>query len=276
MKPRKVWAVYFSGTGTTEKTVCRIAEGIAKALRTDFGIFSYTLPESRQEVLRFSIDDLVVFGAPVYAGRVPNVLLPYLKEKVRGCGAMAVPVVLFGNRNYDDALIELRNILRDDGFIPVAAAAFVGEHSFSTTLGGGRPDAEDLALMDDFTLQVAQKVGSIRAPEEEMTVDVRGHDPVRPYYTPRDRAGNPINILKVKPKTDAAKCSGCGWCADHCPMGSISQENPAEVRGICIKCCACVKGCPTGAKYYDDEGYLYHQHELEEGYARRAEAELFL
>ena len=40
MKPRKVWAVYFSGTGTTEKTVCRIAEGSAKALRTDVGTVS--------------------------------------------------------------------------------------------------------------------------------------------------------------------------------------------------------------------------------------------
>lgn len=276
MKPRKVWAVYFSGTGTTEKTVCRIAEGIAEALHTDYGTFSYTLPQNRQEVLRFSGDDLVVFGTPVYAGRIPNVLLPYLTEKVQGCGAMAVPVVLFGNRNFDDALMELRNILRDDGFVPVAAAAFVGEHSFSTTLGGGRPDGEDILLMDRFARQVAEKVGDMAATTPEITVDVHGCDPIRPYYTPRDRAGNPINILKVKPKTDLEKCNGCGWCAEHCPMGSISLENPSEVKGICIKCCACVKGCPTGAKYYDDAGYLYHRHELEEGYARRAEVELFL
>lgn len=276
MKPRKVWAVYFSGTGTTEKTVCRIADGIAKALHTDYGTFSYTLLQNRQEVLRFSSDDLVVFGSPVYAGRVPNVLLPYLTEKVQGCGAMAVPVVLFGNRNFDDALMELRNILRDDGFVPVAAAGFVGEHSFSTTLGGGRPDAEDISLMDSFAKAVADKVGEMAWVDPEMIVDVRGNDPIHPYYTPRDRAGNPINILKVKPKTDMEKCNSCGWCAEHCPMGSISAENPAEVKGICIKCCACVKGCPTGAKYYDDAGYLYHQHELEESYARRAEVELFL
>lgn len=276
MKPRKVWAVYFSGTGTTEKTVCRIAEGIARALRTDWGAFSYTLPENRQETLRFGIDDLVVFGAPVYAGRVPNVLLPYLREKVRGGGAAAVPVVLFGNRSYDDALIELRNILREDGFLPVAAAAFVGEHSFSDTLAAGRPDGEDLALMDSFAAQVAQKVGALPYADETQNVAVRGCDPVRPYYTPRDRAGHPINILKVKPKTDAAKCTGCGWCADHCPMGSIRHADPTQVEGVCIKCCACVKGCPAGAKYYDDAGYLYHRQELEEGYARRAAPELFL
>ena len=61
-----------------------------------------------------------------------------------------------------------------------------------------------------------------------------------------------------------------------CPMGSIRADNVAEVAGICIKCCACVKGCPTGAKYFTDEGYLYHRHELEEMYARRGEVEMFL
>lgn len=274
MKPRKVWAVYFSGTGTTEKTVTHIARALAAKLAADYDTFSYTLPQNRVEELAFSADDLVVFGTPVYAGRVPNVLLPYLTGKVKGNGAMAVPVVLFGNRNFDDGLIELRNILESDGFHTVAAAGFVGEHSFSCTLGAGRPDAQDVALMDQFAAKVAEKVSALTE-LPQAPVDVRGEDPIRPYYTPRDRQGTPINILKVKPKTDPAKCTNCGWCATHCPMGSISVEDPSQVTGICIKCCACVKGCPTGAKYYDDAGYLYHQHELEEGYARRADVELF-
>lgn len=81
---------------------------------------------------------------------MPNVLLPYLTEKVKGNGAYAVPVVSFGNRNYDDALIELRNILEQDGFRTVAGGAFVSEHSFSKTLAAGRPDAKDLASMQEF------------------------------------------------------------------------------------------------------------------------------
>ncbi len=87
----------------------------------------------------------MVFGTPTYAGRVPNVLLKYLAT-VKGNGAAAMPVVTFGNRAFDDSLIELRDILRDNGFRPFAAAAFVGEHSFSTTLAAGRPDADDLRL----------------------------------------------------------------------------------------------------------------------------------
>lgn len=274
MKLEKIWAVYFSGTGTTRRTVERIAGGIASRLNLPAESVDFSRPAVRQETLRFGKKDLVVFGTPVYAGRVPNVLLPFLRERVVGGGALAVPVVLFGNRNYDDALIELRNILAADGMHPIAAGAFVGEHSFSRVLGADRPNAEDEALMDEFAARVAELAAGLDAAPVKSAA-VRGQEPLRPYYTPRDRAGNPINILKVKPKTDLSRCGGCGLCADLCPMGSIDPADVSAVRGICIKCCACVKGCPTGAKFFDDAGYLYHQHELEAQYARPAENEVF-
>ena len=274
MKLEKIWAVYFSGTGTTRRTVERIAGGIASRLNLPAESVDFSRPAVRQETLGFGEKDLVVFGTPVYAGRVPNVLLPFLQERIVGGGALAVPVVLFGNRNYDDALIELRNILAADGMHPIAAGAFVGEHSFSRVLGADRPNAEDEELMDEFAARVAALAAGLDAAPVK-SVAVRGQEPLRPYYTPRDRAGNPINILKVKPKTDLSRCGGCGLCADLCPMGSIDPADVSAVRGICIKCCACVKGCPTGAKFFDDAGYLYHQHELEAQYARPAENEVF-
>ena len=275
MRVRNIWAVYFSATGTTEKTVKTIACAAAQVLDAPWQSISFTLPEERQEKLQFSTGDLVILGVPVYAGRVPNVLLPFLTEKVIGNGALAVPVVLYGNRNYDDALMELRNILQANHFACVAGAAFVGEHSFSRVLAAGRPDGEDCALMEGFAQAVGRKVRRLPF-TPETAVAVGGCDPIRPYYKPRDREGNFINILKVKPVTDMEKCTLCGLCAEKCPMGSIRVDNVAEVAGICIKCCACVKGCPSGAKYFTDEGYLYHQHELEEMYARRAEADMFL
>jgi ferredoxin len=274
MKIDKVWAVYFSATGTTKRITEVIASEISNAIGAGYDSVDFTLPGARTEALRFGANELVIFGTPVIAGRVPNVLLKYL-DTVNGGGALAVPVALYGNRDYDDALIELRDILEKGGLHTIAAAAFIGEHSFSDQLAKDRPDEADLNKAIVFAREVAHRADGITARPEWTPVHVKGTPkPYRGYYQPRDRQGNPVNILKVKPLTKDS-CTNCLLCAQLCPMGSISFDNVREYTGICIKCGACVKKCPVQAKFYDDEGFLYHQHELEEGYSRRAEPELF-
>ena len=275
MERKKVWAVYFSATDTTKKTVLTIADEAARLLGAEREDYDFTLPRMRENGFAAGKDDLVIFGTPVYAGRVPNVLLKYLAT-IQGNGALAVPVVLFGNRIFDDGLIELRDILENTGFHTVAAAAFVGEHSFSKTLAAGRPDADDMKEALAFAGKVTEKVKGLPEGEAPAPVEVEGvPHPYRGYYQPRDRKGVSIDIRKVKSLVSDA-CDDCKICADVCPMGSISHENVREYTGICIKCGACIKKCPKQARYYEDEGYLYHQHELEEGYTRRAAISLFL
>ena len=277
MDIKTVWSVWFSATGTTQKVATALSKSLAEQLGADWKEYSFNLPKAREEDLNFGPEDLVVLGVPVYAGRVPNLILPYVRDRIHGGGALAVPVVLYGNRNFDDGLMELRCVARDNGFHPVAAGAFVGEHSFSKVLGAGRPDADDMALVQELADKTAGKVKALTAPPAE-AVAVEGCDPIRPYYTPRDRHGEPIrDFLKAKPVTDPDKCVKCGLCARLCPMGSIDPNDVSSVVGKCIKCCACVKKCPKGAKYFDHEGYLYHQHELEDQYAgRRGESKIFL
>ena len=280
---RKIYAMYFSGTGTTEKIVTAVAERIKEGFKesentpagksTEFDIINFTPAKAREKQYSFNRDELVVFGVPVIAGRVPNVLLKFL-DTLEGGGAKAVPIVLYGNRNYDDALIELRNILEAKGFHTIAAAAFIGEHSFSRILAAGRPDGRDMATAMDFAKAICEK---LLRPETIVTpVPVKGEEPIRPYYQPRDRKGVAINILKVKPKLDEIRCTGCGICVKACPMDSIKEDAPGVVNGICIKCCGCEKKCPEGALYFDDPGYLYHKEELELGYASRRDPEIFL
>lgn len=267
-----VYSVYFSPTGTTERVVAGVARELARSVNGNPAIreVDFTLPAARAQASVFEPGDLVVLGLPVYAGRVPNVLLKYLASLV-GNGAHAVAVTLYGNRNYDDALVELADILGVQGFAVIAAGAFIGEHSFSKILAAARPDGDDMALVESFARQVAAKLSA----GEDGVPDIAGQRPYRPYYVPRDENGQPADIRKVKPLT-SADCNGCLTCVTLCPMGSIDEVDPTLVKGVCIKCGACIKGCPTGAKYYDDEAYLRHKRELEIEFATRREPELFL
>ena len=277
MDIQTVHAVWFSPTGATEKVVSHLASRLGEALTVPVEEHSFNTPRSRREALSFTPADLVVLGVPVYAGRVPNLLLPYIRDMVRGDETPALPVVLYGGRDFDDGLIELRDVMAAGGFRPIAAGAFVGQHAFSRILAAGRPDEEDMALAARLAHGAAALVKALPcAPVRPVEVD--GHDPIRPYYTPRDRRGEPIrDFLKAKPVTDPDKCTRCGLCARLCPMGAIDPADTSSVPGTCIKCCACVKKCHRAAKGFDHEGFLYHARELEEQYApRRAESKIFL
>lgn len=269
---KNIYAMYFSATGTTGKIVLEIANRISQNYlgEPSVNLIDFTLPEARKEIVAFDKEDIVVLGVPVYAGRVPNVLLKYL-DTIRGNGAIGVPVVVYGNRNYDDALIELTDILESHDFRVAAGGAFIGEHSFSGTLAGNRPDHKDLSIARAFAEDICKKLDS---GYEILSVRVSGNKPYRNYYVPKDKEGNPADIRKVSPKTNE-RCINCKLCARICPMGSIDYEKVTLLMGICIKCCACIKKCPVEAKYFDDPNYLRHKQELEVQFAARREPELF-
>ena len=270
---RRITTMYFSPTGTTEKVVCATAKQIVANMNGDVSEndIDFTLPAAREETVSFTENDIVILGVPVYAGRVPNILLKYLNS-ITGNGALAVPVVLYGNRNYDDALIELKDILESDGFKVIAGGAFIGEHSFSRTLAKNRPDDKDMLIISDFADKICAKIMNGNMAQN---IAVKGDTPYRSYYMPKNQEGIPVNIRKVTPKTNS-ECTDCKLCVSACPMGSIDPEDVSKLNGICIKCGACIKKCPSHAKYYDDQDYLRHKYELEIDFARRKEPEIFI
>ncbi len=258
MQISKIIQAFFSPAGTTEKLVTTAAATLAAALSLPVETADFTQPAGREHELNVPSDALLVVGVPVYAGRVPNKLLPFVHEKIRGDQSPAIALVSYGNRSFGDGLSELVAELKGNGFCPVAAGAFVCQHSIIPTLAAGRPNEEDLSELRDLASRAALRIRKLGGTQELLSPTVDGNTPPGPYYRPLELDGTPANFLKAKPKTDPEKCVNCGLCARVCSMGAIDPENVALVPGLCIKCQACVRRCPQGAKYFDDPSLLSH------------------
>ena len=263
MEIRRVVAAYFSPTGNTEKLAKAMAQVVAEAAGVQPETLDFTRPEARDEIYEFAEDDLLIIGLPVYAGRLPNKILPFVQNNLKSGGALSLPFVCFGNRAFDDGIAELVYEQKNTGFRPLAAAAFATQHAFATELAHGRPNAADIEEAKAIALGVWK---SAQAADDasgfaELTVD--GNTPPGPYYKPKRMDGEPAVFLKAKPLTDTDKCVKCGTCARVCSMGSIDPDDVTSVPGICIKCQACVTHCPMGAKCFDDPDFLSHKEMLE-------------
>ncbi|MBR5228769.1 MAG: 4Fe-4S binding protein [Firmicutes bacterium] len=287
MNISKIHAVYFSPCRSTAALTRAIADRAAEELKVPVEYYDFTLSKNRKNLTEFSSDELVIFGMPTYAGRIPNLILPIVQNAFQGNDALAVPVVTFGNRSYDNSLLELRNELEKKGFHTVAGGAFVSRHVFTDKVGAGRPDDADVAFVQDFAVKIAEKVSGLKEIPEPIAVPAKGHDKsnfvaasvdakIGPYYTPLDEYGNPAMFLKATPVTDTQKCSRCSICARVCPMDAISTKDVTVMVGTCIKCQACVKRCPDKAKSFDDPAFLSHVKMLEENFSSPVEPEIYI
>ena len=227
--------IYFSPTGTTRKTIDGIAEGLSPERVNRYDL-TYAFEKQGQHI----VGGIAVIGAPVYAGRVPEGCLERMAN-YRADGVPTVLVALYGNREFEDALVELRDVATAQGFKVIAAGAFIGEHSYSTQerpIAAGRPDLGDLSLAVQFGQDVAAKIerGDLSTPE------IDGNVP----YKERARFGG------VAPETDAAVCTLCGECAEVCPVRVITVTDSVTTQvESCIMCSACVKSCPVQARPFN-------------------------
>jgi ferredoxin len=233
MTAKTTHLIYFSPTKTTKKIVEQIAAGL-NAQQNE----NYDLTLSQTDFSMPITDGVAVIGIPVYAGRVPQICLDRL-QNLTATGVPAVLVALYGNREYEDALVELRDIATAAGFSVIAAGAFIGEHSYSTAaqpIAASRPDSVDLEKAKDFGQAIAAK---LKANSGLAIPEIPGDVP----YKERVPLGG------ISPVTDSNLCTLCGTCATVCPTFIIRANSEVVTNAKkCIMCCACVKNCPENAR----------------------------
>jgi len=257
MKIKKIRNIYFSPNGTTAEVARTIAD------RFDEPCMTLDLIRSplRKE-LTIDPDTLAIVSMPVYAGRLPVPAAEMLKH-LRGNGTAVIAAAVYGNRAYDDALLELKDILTEQGFIVISAGAFVAEHSIFPKIAAGRPDMSDLTFIQSFAENSKNVLAKVTA-GSECRLRIPGN---RPY-----RAGGRVTLV---PKTGRG-CNKCGVCADLCPVDAIMVGDAAVTDPkLCIACGACIHNCPEAARRFSGFFYRAASRKFVKLCAMRREPEVF-
>lgn len=238
MEVSNIRSVFFSPTYSTRH--------IVRLITTQFGdnLTEYDITQAIpvNDVVSEK-NDLLVVGVPVYAGRVPGRSLRALR-RFKGDATPAIIVCVYGNRDYDDALLELKDIVQENGFKVVAAGAFIAQHSIFPEVGQGRPDETDMEAITAFahhSIKILEGLSDISALPD---IAVKGNYPYRiPSGIPLHPKGN-------------KNCNECNACVKLCPTQAIPENMPRSTdEGKCISCGRCIAVCPQNARLF--KGILY-------------------
>ncbi|MGE5258364.1 MAG: 4Fe-4S binding protein [Hyphomicrobiales bacterium] len=266
MDIRSIKLVFFSPTETTAKIVNKIAQGIHSDI---IGSIDLTPHSAGSQNIAQIEDELTIIGTPVYAGRVPPEAVRRL-QRIKGNHTPAAIVVVYGNREYEDALLELRDIASELGFRPIAGGAFIGEHSYScetTPIAVGRPDDRDMEKAKRFGESIQEKISKFRTLDDMPILHVPGNFPYRKW----------VQRSEIAPVTVESLCTLCAECAAACPTAAIAVDDLVVTStNACIHCSACIKKCPTGARKWENAWIDQVRKWLNENCRQRKEPQMYL
>lgn len=223
-----VYEIIFSPTGGTKK----VADIITDKLCSEKTIIDLT--DIKTDFSQFSFDenDVCVVAVPSYGGRVPDIALSRL-SKMKSLSAKAVLLVVYGNRDYDDTLLELKEALTSMNFSCVAAVTAIAKHSVVTQIAAERPDNNDIKVLQEFAQTINEHISTA---DLSSILMVPGNNPYKKY------TGIPLKPHATK------SCTKCGICAELCPIGAILPHSDKTDEDKCISCMRCMSVCPNDAR----------------------------
>ncbi len=226
----KLVQIVFSPTGGTQKVADILTEeweGPVIGIDLSDAGADYSKIESGQ-------GDVALVAVPSYGGRVPALAAKRLM-KINGNQAQCIIVCVYGNRAYEDTLVELQDIVESCNFRTVAAISAIAEHSIMHQYAAGRPDEKDKEELHGFAKTIYRKL---------MNHETVKSVPEIPGSRPYKKSGG----VGLVPKATKS-CISCGLCAKNCPAQAIDKENLKTAdSNKCISCMRCVVKCPKSAR----------------------------
>lgn len=251
----KAYEITFSPTGGTKK----VSDIIMTSFPWEKEEISLLHEPALSGAYEFSQEDICLLAVPSFGGRVPRTAAERLLS-MKGNGARAVLVCVYGNRAYEDTLLELKNIAEQAGFLPVAAVAAVAQHSIMKQFAAGRPDEEDTQELQAFGERIYAKLMA----GEASPLTVPGNEPYRAY-----------GCIAFLP-TAGEDCTNCGLCAKECPVNAIDATRPQETNAQkCISCMRCISVCPKKARGLDEAMLTAVSQKMEKAFAEKKKNEIY-
>lgn len=142
--------------------VYRGTEKAAKAITKNWSqveTIDLSVPGTDYTSISFDNDSLVLIAMPSFGGVAPKLALKRL-FMLKGNGAMCVIATVYGNRAYEDTLVQMEDYATEAGFKVIAAVSAVAEHSIIREYAKGRPDSNDCNQLEEFGNQILKKVSS--------------------------------------------------------------------------------------------------------------------
>ncbi|NLY35825.1 MAG: 4Fe-4S binding protein [Tissierellia bacterium] len=217
--------IYFSPRGGTKKYIQAF-----KSAKEEF--LEWDLTYNEPGTIQLKQEELLIIAFPVYYGRVPLLFLQRL-EALRGNNTPAIILAVYGNRDFDDALLEMKDFLIKRAFIPYGGAALVAKHSYGH-IQTHRPSAEDIKEVEVFIKRALDPC------KEAKFYDFPGNVP----YKERGKSS-------FFPST-TDECILCKACVRSCPSSAIDEEIHT-IKDKCISCMACLDVCPVDARVLSEE-----------------------
>ncbi len=243
----KAQKIYFSPTKTTKKVLEGISIGMDVKFVPDIDL---TRPNHRKNWKGKSEADLLLVGSPIWGQAIPPLYLRELK-KLEGRGKLAVAIGVYGNVKTEEFLEQLCGLLRERGFIVIAAAYFVAQHSFNgkeLNLGKDRPNKQDLTIAKELGRKITQKlaeepdlVEKKEKPNAFLEIELESKKPIV------KQTQRPLKIYPSIPVEN--ECSKCKDCLNVCPVDCIDPDTLKSDLNECIQCMACVRFCTDKARH---------------------------
>ena len=250
----KIIKIFFSPSQTTKQVVEQLASNFDGESET-YDLLNFDYEKEFEE------GDIAIVGMPVFAGRIPKSGRERL-VKLNGNATKAIAVANYGNAHVTDALLELVNLLKENGFDVIAAATTVSHHSIFDGVAVGRPDSADIEKINDFAQKCHEKIEA----NEILASQIPGNEEYTPYKQ-----------LPFEISCDETVCSFCYDCVSICPEKAIPDDDPVNTDlDLCSRCTACINICPEDARKFSGEAFEAKKPVFEEANSERKEPEFYL